>query len=89
MEQDIRDTQEKILEQLQLLNEKAAKQGSTKAIFYTGLIYGFGFFIGSAILATIALGTLGPWIGQIEWVREYYEQGTSIKQASVQAIELK
>ena len=86
MEQEIKDTQEKILEQLEMLNEKTAKHNSIKTIFYTGLIYGFGFFIGSAILATIALGILGRWFGQIDWVRENYERGETLKQASVQAI---
>jgi hypothetical protein len=84
METETNNTLKKILKQLVLLNEKTAKSYSVKTIFMTGVIYGVGFFIGSAILATIALGVLGPWIGQIDWVQEYYERGTSIKQASVE-----
>lgn len=86
METNTEDVQEKILQQLVLLNEKTAKGNSVKNIFLTGVIYGVGFFIGSAILATIALGILGPWIGRIDWVQEYYERGSSIKQASVEGL---
>ena len=60
------------------LNKKIARQLSIKYIFMTGIIYGIGFFIGSAILATIALGVLGPVLGKIVWVKTSYETGVSI-----------
>jgi len=89
MEQETNTIQEKILEQLKLLNEQTKNNNSIKNIFYTGLIYGLGFFIGSAILATIALGFFGPWFAEIDWVRENFERGTSLKQAtSVQSLPL-
>lgn len=68
-----------IVGQLEMLNDKLAKQNSTRHIFYKGIIYGVGFFIGSAVIATIALGILGPWVGKIEWIADYYELGASIK----------
>lgn len=79
MEPNIEDAQSKIIHQLEMVNEKLTKQNSIKHIFITGIVYGVGFFIGSAILATIALGILGPWLGKIEWVRETYETGASLK----------
>lgn len=82
-----KSTEEKILEQLVLLNNKTAKHNSAKATFVTGVIYGIGFFVGSAILATIALGVLSPWFDEIDWIRENFERGESIKQASVQAFQ--
>lgn len=69
---------DKIIEQLEALNVKLAKQISIKNILFTGVIYGIGFFIGSAIIATIVLGMLGPVFGKIEWVKTNYETGTSI-----------
>ncbi|MFA5997268.1 MAG: hypothetical protein WC791_02140 [Candidatus Paceibacterota bacterium] len=70
--------EDKILLQLVSLNEKIAKQISFKHIFYTGIIYGLGVVIGSAILATIALGILWPYISQIAWVGDSYQAGTTI-----------
>lgn len=75
---EIQEQRDKIIEQLELLNAKMAAQDTTKNVFTKGIIYGFGFFIGSAIIATIVLGILGPWFGQIEWVRDNYERGTSL-----------
>lgn len=72
------EEQSKILEQLELLNVKISRQNSVRHIFTTGIIYGVGFFIGSAILATIALGILGPWIGKIDWIRDNFEKGSSL-----------
>lgn len=68
----------KVIAQLELLNEKLEKQSKPSRIFATGIVYGIGFFIGSAILATIALGMLGPIFGKIQWVKTNYETGTSI-----------
>lgn len=75
---EIENQRDKIIEQLEALNVKLAKQISIKNILFTGVIYGIGFFIGSAIIATIVLGMLGPMFGKIEWVKTNYETGTSI-----------
>lgn len=75
---ELDNQRDKILEQLQALNLKIAKQLAVKQIFLTGIIYGIGFFVGSAILATIALGVFGPMVAKIPWVQENFERGASI-----------
>ncbi len=75
---EIENQRDRIIEQLEMLNAKMDKQNSTKQILKMGVIYGIGFFIGSAILATIALGVLSPFFGKIEWVKTNYEAGNSI-----------
>ncbi len=75
---DLENQRDKIIEQLEILNIKIDRQNSIRHILKTGIIYGIGFFIGSAILATIALGVFGPIFGKIEWVRTNFETGTSI-----------
>jgi hypothetical protein len=74
----MKKSQDEVIVQLELLNKKVAEQNTIRRIFFTGIIYGIGFFIGSAILATIAFGVLSPWFGKIEWVHENYERGTSL-----------
>ncbi len=69
-----------ILKELKKLNSSIHKQNSKGHIFSSGIIHGLGFFIGSAILATIALGILGPIVGKISWVKEYFDKGVSIVQ---------
>jgi len=76
---DIEKQEDKIIEQLETLNEKMAEQNKVRRIFVTGIIHGVGFFIGSAIIATIAFGVLSPWFGKIEWVRDNFERGASIR----------
>ncbi len=75
---NMENQRDKIIEQLEFLNAKMDRQNSTVQILKMGVIYGIGFFIGSAILATIALGVLGPLFGKIDWVRTNFETGTSI-----------
>lgn len=43
-----------------------------------GVVYGIGFFIGSAIVATILLGVVGPYFIDIPWVHDNFIRGTSI-----------
>ena len=74
------EQEEKILVQLEKLNEQLTKHHTLRHFFMTGVMYGTGFFVGSAILATIALGLLGPVFGHVSWVRNAYEQGTAIRQ---------
>lgn len=68
----------KIIENLERINRQIAKQNSLGRIFFVGIIYGIGFFVGSAIIATIALGILAPWFGQIPWVRNAFEAGITL-----------
>lgn len=78
---NVEDQNDKIIKQLEILNAGIERQNSTKHVIITGIIYGIGFFIGSAILATIALGILGPIFGKISWVGENFERGTSLLQS--------
>lgn len=73
------DRQQSIVELLEELNRHMARQNSLGRMFFTGMIYGIGFFIGSAIIATILLGLFGPWFGQFSWIRESFETGTSLQ----------
>ena len=72
------DGSEKIIEHLDMLNRQVARQNSFGRMFFVGIIYGIGFFLGSAILATIALGILGPWFADIPWVRDSFEAGAAL-----------
>ena len=79
MENIEKDNQrDKIIEQLEMLNMRIEKQNSFKRVFVVGVVYGVGFFIGSAIIATIALGIFGPIVGKIDWVRTTFETGASL-----------
>lgn len=72
------DGQNTIIEQLVLLNKQLKRQNSLVRMLFVGIIYGIGFFIGSAIIATIALGIFGPWFAQIPWVRAAFEAGSAL-----------
>lgn len=74
----LEDQRDKIIENLELLNHQVARQNSFGRMLVIGVIYGIGFFFGSAIIATIAFGILGPWFGQIEWIRSAFETGAAI-----------
>ena len=75
---ELDNQRDKIIEQLEMLNVKIEKQNSFRRVFVVGIVYGVGFFVGSAIIATIALGILGPQIAKIDWVRTMFETGSSI-----------
>ncbi len=74
-----KEQRDAIVDQLESLNTKMSRQNSIKHIFLTGVIYGVGFFIGSAVIATIAFGVLSPWIGEIDWIRDNFERGASLR----------
>jgi hypothetical protein len=67
-----------IIEHLERLNAHVAKQNSLPRMFLVGVIYGIGFFLGSAIIATIVLGLVGPYFAQISWVHDSFESGASL-----------
>ncbi len=64
-----REQHQQIIDQLEGLNEKVARQNSWAHIFTAGLIYGVGFVIGSTILASILLGTILPILRQTPYMR--------------------
>lgn len=74
-----RTQKDTLLTQVKALNAKLQKRMSYKFIFTQGVVQGIGFFIGSAILATIALGFLWPWFGEVEWIRDSLEKSAEFK----------
>lgn len=72
---NLEEQRDKIIEELEKLNDKVERQLSFGRMFYVGIIYGIGFFIGSAILATVALGILAPVFGEIDLVRDIFTRG--------------
>lgn len=76
---ELGEQRDRIIEQLELLNQKMVRQNSVKHIFMKGIIYGLGFFIGSAVIATIAFGLLSPLFGNIDWVKSNYERGAQLR----------
>lgn len=71
----LEDQRDKIIEHLEVLNKQVARQNSLLRMLIVGVVYGVGFFIGSAIVATIAFGILGPWFAQIDWIRNAFQTG--------------
>ena len=55
------------------------RQNSLRRMFVAGVVYGVGFFVGSAIIATLAFGILGPYLGQIPWVHDAFTSGNSLR----------
>lgn len=67
---------DQIIEELELANQQLARQNSLRHVFLVGMVYGVGFFVGSAILATVAFGIFRPYFSQIGWLHRTYETGT-------------
>ncbi len=68
----------RIIEQLEEANRHLARQNSVRHSFFVGVVYGVGFFIGSAILATIMLGLVAPYLKN-GWVGRSYETGATLR----------
>lgn len=68
---------DEIIEQLHVLNALVRKQNSVRHIFMTGVIYGLGAFLGSAIIATILFGIFAPYLAHFDWVRSAFERGST------------
>lgn len=71
------EEKEAVIDQIGELNENVKRQMSARHILKTGIIYGIGFVIGSAIIATVALGLMSPFFENIPWVHNVYEKGSS------------
>ena len=63
MEENVQNKQ--LISILEELSGRLQRQNSYTRVFLTGVLYGIGFFIGSAIIATIAIGLIRPWVGKI------------------------
>lgn len=74
----LEEQRKEIIEELQMLNQKVSRQNSLSFIFGTGIIYGIGFVVGSAIIATIALGFVVPFFEDIPWVRDTFQRGAAL-----------
>lgn len=64
---------------LEKINQELVLQNSFRRMFFIGVVYGIGFFAGSAVIATIALGYFGPWFAQIPWIRDAFVTGASLR----------
>ena len=74
----LEEQRDKIIQELETLNAKVARQNSVGFIFMTGIIYGVGFVVGSAILATLTLGFLLPLFSDIPWIRDTFMRGAAL-----------
>lgn len=70
--------QEEVIEQLEKLNEETAKGNSLKQHFVVGIVYGVGFVVGSAIIATALIGLFGPYLIRIPVVHGVFEAGYGV-----------
>lgn len=78
----LEEQRDRIIEELEELNKKMAIQNSVRHVFLRGLIYGVGVLIGSAVVATLILGVVSPWIAQIDWVQDNFTRGVEILRES-------
>ncbi len=78
MHMSLEEQRDEIIAQLKILNAKVEKQNSVRRNFGVGIIYGIGFFVGSAIIATIVFGIVGPFFGRIPWIRDAFTMGVSL-----------
>lgn len=69
---------EGLITHLEAIRAELAEEHSLPRLFARGVVYGVGFFLGSAIIATILLGILGPWVAQIGWIRDAFITGASL-----------
>lgn len=67
-----------ILGELQKLNATIEYQYSFRRMFWSGVIYGVGFFLGSAVLAVVLLGIFGPYLAGVQWFQRAFQTGHEI-----------
>lgn len=77
------ETREVIVE-LRAINARLARRNSPAHMLWSGLVYGIGFFIGSAIVATILIGVFGPTLARIPFVSNAFNQGKALLQQRAQ-----
>ena len=69
---------ETIVGRLDQVIGQLAKQNSFARMFVVGLCYGIGFAVGSAIIATLVIGVLAPFVAEIPGVREAFGAGVEV-----------
>jgi hypothetical protein len=67
----LEDQREDIISNLEKLNNSMDKQNSVRHTVRNGLIYGISFVVGSTILATIVLGTLVKFFGDLPFIGQF------------------
>ena len=72
------EQRDEVITQLEQANIHLAQQNALSHIFFTGIIQGIGFFIGSAIIATVALGIFGPLLAKIPFVHDLFQAGSNL-----------
>ncbi len=65
-----------IIDQLESLNEKIARQNSWRHIFTAALVYGVGFVIGSTILASILASAFLPILQRAPYMHGFLNRPT-------------
>jgi hypothetical protein len=68
-----------ILSHIRDINYQLQRQNSLLRMLMAGMLYGVGFVIGSAFLATIVFGVFGPIVSQIPWVQNTFQIGESFR----------
>jgi len=69
--------EEKIVENLEELNENVIKQNSYKGYLVKGMFYGIGFVVGTTILGAIVLSILYKLFGNVPLIGEYLPNSLS------------
>jgi hypothetical protein len=77
-DQGARTEETKLVDEMAQLKEQVAEQNSLTRMFIRGIVYGIGFVIGSAVIATIIIGLLGPFLADVPWVRDTFRAGEDI-----------
>ena len=70
--------QDRMLLELQAINAALARQNSFRRSFLVGIVYGLGFVLGSAIIATFLIGFAAPFIASIPGVADLFSRGVSV-----------
>ena len=82
MEEMTPDQHKQIIDQLEHLNEKLARQNHWGHIFGTAIVYGVGFVIGSTILASILASIFLPLLQHTPYVQAMIPHPATVIQTS-------
>lgn len=68
---------DELKQQMAKLTAALEAQNSLLTALAKGIFYGFGFFIGSAILAAVGVGLFVHFIGVPSWAQDAFQAGSS------------